>query len=225
MSTDSGAELRGAASSNTAVDKETLLRLIQSVPSLEAEPIKQWLAQVGCERLEEMRDPEFAVDHLRLMYQRQGYSEAWTRQRMRAILSREEPTAAWRERGAEEGREFAILTDTLHRGTFDITTADHKAVKALKKRDNLRDSMTPLELALTTLAELTATAIHQAHDSEGFVQLQGDAKEAGGIAGATRREIEAATGLPVVSGENYKTLTRPFQQPQLLGGEGDESQS
>lgn len=141
---------------------------------------------------------------------------------LRSIVTRDEMTAEWRQRGAEEGREFAILTDTLHQGAFDITTAEHKAVKALKKRDNLRDSMNLVEMALTGLAEATAIAIHQAHDSQGVPALQGDAREAGDVAGAARRDIEARTGQPVVSTENYKTLTRPFQQPQLpiASGEG-----
>lgn len=130
---------------------------------------------------------------------------------------RDELTAEWRERGADEGREFAILTDILHQGTFDVSTDDHRAVKALKKRDSLRDNMTSLELALTKLSEATSTTLHQARDSEGFVQLQRDAHEAGGIAGGARQQIEAATGQSVVSGENARTLTARAQQPRLFG--------
>lgn len=133
-------------------------------------------------------------------------------------MTRDDITAEWGERGAHEGREFAMLTDTLHKGTFDISTAEHKAVKTLKKRDNLRDSMSLVELALTSLAEATAAAIHQAHDSQGFNRLQGDAREAGGIAGAARKEIETATGQPVVSPENYKALTQPYAQRRLSAG-------
>jgi hypothetical protein len=206
-------------------DAQTMLRIVQSIPSPKAEPVKHWLATVGAERVEELENPALAIDRARQYYLAQGYSAEWIDARMQGIVARDDLTAEWRARGAEEGREFATLTDTLHRGTFDITTADHKAVKALKKRDNLRDSMTPLELALTTLAELTATAIHQAHDSQGFIQLEGDACEAGDVAGAARRDIEARTEQPIMSRENYKTLTRPFQQPHLLGGEGDDSQS
>jgi DNA-damage-inducible protein D len=196
-------------------DAATMLRIVQSIPSPKAEPIKHWLATVGAERLEEMENPSPAIDRARQYYLAQGYSAEWIDARLQGIVARDDLTAEWRERGAEEGREFAILTDTLSRGTFDLTTAEHKAVKALKKRHNLRDSMTPLELALTTLAELTATAIHQAHDSQGFMQLQSDTREAGDVAGSARRDIEARTKQPVVSPENYKTLTRPFEQPQL----------
>lgn len=199
-------------------DAETMLRIVQSIPSPKAEPFKHWLATVGAERLEEIENPALAIDRARQYYLAQGYSAEWIDARLQGIIARDDLTTEWRERGAQEGREFAILTDTLHRGTFDLTTVEHKAVKALKKRHNLRDSMTPLELALTTLAELTATAIHQAHDSQGFSQLQGDTREAGEVAGAARRDIEARTGQPVVTGENYTSLTRPFQQPQLLAG-------
>jgi hypothetical protein len=131
---------------------------------------------------------------------------------MQGIMVRDELTAEWRERGAEEGREFAILTDILHRGVFDVSTAGHKAIKKLKQRHQLRDSMTTLELALTILAEATSTELHQAHDSQGFGQLQGDAHMAGSVAGNARREIEAQTGRPVVSAENFKTLT---ERPDL----------
>lgn len=206
-------------------DAQTMLRIVQSIPSPKAEPVKHWLATIGAERIEEMENPALAIERARQYYLAQGYSAEWIDARLQGIVARDDLTAEWRERGAEEGREFAILTDTLHRGAFDITTAEHKAVKTLKKRDNLRDSMTALELALTTLAELTATAIHQAHDSQGFMQLQGDTREAGDVAGAARRDIEARTGQPVVSHENHKTLTRPFQQPQLPGGEGTDTQS
>jgi hypothetical protein len=132
---------------------------------------------------------------------------------------RDELTQEWRERGAEEGREFAILTDILHHGTFDLPIEAHKAVKSLKKRDNLRDSMTSLELALTMLSEAAATTIHQARDSQGFPALQHDAHEAGEVGGAARRDIEARAGQPAVSAENYKTLTAHAQQGQLFGGD------
>jgi hypothetical protein len=134
-------------------------------------------------------------------------------------VTRDDITGDWHERGAQEGREFAILTDTLHRGTFDITTAEHKSIKALKKRDNLRDSMSIVELALTSLAEATSTALHREHDSEGFGQVQGDAREAGEVAGAARKDVEARLGWPVVTPENYKALTQPAQQPPLFGAE------
>ncbi len=160
-------------------DAETMLRIVQSVPSPKAEPVKHWLATVGAERIEELENPALAIDRARQYYLAQGYSAEWIAQRLRSIVTRDDITDEWRERGAREGREFALLTDTLHKGTFDITTAEHKAVKDLKKRDNLRDSMSIVELALTSLAEATATELHRERGSQGFGQLRGDTQRAG----------------------------------------------
>ena len=207
-----------------AADAETILRLVQSIPSPKAEPFKRWLARVGTERLQEMEDPALAADRLRTEYERMGYSAEWIRARLKNVVVRDDLTIEWQERGAAEGREFALLTDTLSKGTFDLTTAEHKAVKSLKPRHNLRDSMTTLELVLTSLAEATATAIHQAHDSQGFGELRRDAHEAGNIAGSARRDIEAATGNPVVSPTNYQQLRTERQgelQPPLFGAPAD----
>ena len=148
-----------------AADEETLLRIIQSIPSPRAEPFKQWLARVGRERLDEMRDPRLAADRLQRLYRQQGYPEDWIDLRMQTILDRDELTGEWRERGAKEGREFAILTDTIHSGTFDIKTTDHKKLKSIKPRQDLRDNMTRLELALINLAEVASTELHRKRDS------------------------------------------------------------
>jgi hypothetical protein len=134
------------------------------------------------------------------------------------VATRDELTTEWRERGAREGREFAVLTDTLSRGTFDLTTSEHKAVKGLHGSANLRDNMTTLEVALTTLAEATSTAIHQANERHGMGELRRDAQGAGDIAGAARQQIEEATRQPVVSSENAKQLQhgrRDELQPRL----------
>jgi hypothetical protein len=139
-------------------------------------------------------------------------------------VTRDDITLEWRECGAQEGREFALLTDTLHRGTFDITTAQHKTVKSLKKRDNLRDSMSIVELALTSLAEATATAMHREHDSQGLGQLRGDARQAGEVAGAARQDIETRLGRPVVTSENYQALTRTAQQLELFEAENGNAE-
>lgn len=205
-----------------AADAETMLRIIQSIPSPKAEPFKAWMARVGAERLEEIESPERAADRMRQLYRRRGYNEEWIRARLQSIVTRDELTEEWRERGAHEGREFAILTDILHRGTFAVSTEEHKAVKALKKRDNLRDSMTPLELALTILSETTATALHQAHDSQGMANLSADTQEAGEVGGAARRDVETRIGRPVVSAENHRSLTAPAQQGQLFADEQTE---
>ena len=187
-----------------AADVETLLRIVQTIPSPHAEPVKQWLAQVGPERLAEMEDPSLAVDRARQFYVAQGYGDDWIEKCLQGIVIRQELTDEWHDRGAQEGREFAILTDVLHRGTFGIKTEEHKAVKNLKRRDNLRDSMTTLELVLTSLAEATATELHQARDSQGFDELHDDVHHAGSIAGATRDQIEAQSGRSVVSSENLE---------------------
>lgn len=213
-----------------AADTETLLRIIQSVPSPKAEPIKQWLARIGTERLEEAEDPALAADRLRRRYEQLGYTDEWIHERLKNIVIRNGLTEEWADRGAGEGREFAILTDVLNKGTFDLTTAEHKDRKGITPRHNLRDSMTAFELVLSSLAEVTSTALHQARDSRGFVPLHQDAHEAGEVAGNARRDIEARTGQPVVSAENVKTLRQGRQrelQPSLLdldapGGDGEE---
>jgi hypothetical protein len=204
-------------------DAETMLRIVQSIPSPKAEPVKHWLATVGTERLEELENPSLAIDRARQYYLSKGYSQEWIAQRLRSIVTRDDITEEWRERGAQEGREFALLTDTLHKGTFDINTAQHKEVKALKKRDNLRDSMSIVELALTSLAEATSTALHREHESHGFSELQGDAREAGEVAGSARKDIETRLGRSVVTAENYKSLTQPVQQTSLFDTATDES--
>lgn len=194
-----------------AANEETLLRIIESIPSPKAEPFKQWLARVGHERLQEMENPELAADRMRAQYRRLGYSDEWIDRRLQGIVVRDELTNEWRERGAREGKEFATLTDTLQQGTFDLTTVEHKDIKRIGQRQNLRDSMTTLELALTILAEETAKELHQVHESQGYNELHQDTQEAGDVGGAARRDIEARTGRPVVSSENYKTLRQGRQ--------------
>lgn len=200
-------------------DTETMLRIVQSVPSPKAEVFKQWLARTGAERLEEMENPALAAERMRKEYQRLGYSDAWIEERLKNILIRNALTDEWCERGADEGRDFATLTDTLHTETFEVTTARHRQVKHISARQNLRDSMTPMELVLTSLAEVTATELHQTRDSQGMGNLQLDAHDAGALAGNARREVEELTGKPVVSPTNAKQLRQERQrelQPPLL---------
>jgi DNA-damage-inducible protein D len=198
-------------------DTETMLRIVQSVPSPKAEPFKQWLAQVGTERLQ-----DDAVERMRKEYERLGYTDEWISERLRNIVIRNELTDEWRGRGAEEGQEFALLTDTLSKGTFDLTTGEHRKLKHLSKTANLRDSMVPMELVLTSLAELTAAETHQTRASHGFDDLQRDARDAGAVAGHARHEVEELTGKKVVSPTNYKQLRQERQrqlQPPLFGGD------
>jgi DNA-damage-inducible protein D len=162
----------------------------------------------------------------RRKYQRLGYSEEWIDRRLQGITVRDELTAEWTMRGAKEGQEFAALTDTLQRGTFDLSTREHKQVKHISAKQNLRDSMTGLELALTTLTEETAKAMHQTRDSQGYGELARDAGEAGEVGGAARRDIEERIGAPVVSSENYKTLRQERQkqlQPPLFPPDNDDA--
>lgn len=190
-----------------AADTRTLLRIIQSIPSPKADPFKRWLAEVGTQRLEEIENPELAMTRMRETYEQKGYPKEWIEKRMRGIAIRNELTDEWEQRGAEEGREYAILTNEIARATFGVAIQDHKLKKSLKAQHNLRDHMTDLELILNMLGEATATAIHRERDTEGFDHLQVDARDAGNVAGRTRRDIEAQTGAPVVSPSNYLSLT------------------
>jgi DNA-damage-inducible protein D len=192
--------------------RETLLRIIQSVPSPRAEPFKEWLAQVGEERIQEIEHPEAALERVRQAYLAKGYTPEWVEARIRSDLVRNDLTDEWKTRGAREGMEFAILTSEIHNGTFALSVAAHKQYKLLPKRTNLRDHMTPLELALISLGEATAAVFHRDRDSQGFDALQRDAKDAGTTAGKAREVIEQDIGRPVVSSENYLALSGPRQR-------------
>ncbi|MEN9937542.1 MAG: hypothetical protein RLZZ387_4121 [Chloroflexota bacterium] len=184
-------------------NRPTLLRIVQSVPSPNAEPLRQWLAQVGEERIDEIEHPERAVERIRAMYRAKGYDDAWIEQRLRTDMTRNELTDEWQQRGAKEGREYAILTNEINKGTFELTVAAYKSYKDLPARANLRDHMTVLELALLSLGEATAVTLHRDRDSHGLPALQVDARDAGAAAGEARKIVEARTGRPVVSKENF----------------------
>jgi len=198
-----------------AADTTTLLRIIQSIPSPKADPFKRWLAEVGTQRLEEIENPEKAMERMRQLYEEKGYPKDWIEKRMRGIAVRNDLVAEWEERGAKEGLEYAILTNEIARATFGMNIQDHKSFKGLK-RENLRDHMTDLELILTMLGEATSTALHQERDSQDFDRLKSDAQDAGNVAGRTRRDIETQTGVPVVSSENYLHLTGGKKQQKRL---------
>lgn len=184
---------------------EGLLRIIQSIPSPKAEPLKLWLAQVGRERIEETIDPEQAIDRAMQTYLRKGYSEEWIHQRLLSIRIRNDLTAEWQTRGVERGREFAILTDEITRAWSGMSTRQYKNLKGLKK-ENLRDNMTDLELVLTMLSEATTTEISKKEQPEGFAENLEVARSGGEIAGDTRKAIERRTGKPVVSAQNAAQL-------------------
>lgn len=188
-------------------DTKTLLRIIQTIPSPKAEPFKRWLAQVGSERLEEIVNPELAINRAKETYIRKGYEDTWIAQRLKSIDSRKELTDTWKERGAKD-RDYAILTDEIYKSTFNLNTAQYKELKGINKtKRNLRDSMGKLELAITNLAEVTANEMHNTNNSFGLEELKDDVQEAGKITGKARKEIEEKMGKKVAEKTNYKELT------------------
>jgi prophage antirepressor-like protein len=181
---------------------EGIFRLIQSIPSPKAEPFKRWLAKVGYERVQEIEDPELATKRTRALYQAKGYSADWIEKRMRGIAIREELTDEWKNRGAKEQVEYAILTAEISKATFGMTPSEYKKLKHLK-RENLRDHMNDLELIFSMLGERATSEITQADNSQGFNNLKQDAKEGGKIAGDAKKALEKKTGKKVSTNENY----------------------
>ncbi len=184
-----------------------ILRLIQSIPSPKAEPFKRWLAKVGHERIKEIENPELAANRAREIYRAKGYPEGWIEKRMRGIEVRESLTNEWKNRGAKEGIEYAILTNEILNGTFDMSAEGYKKFKGLKK-ENLRDHMDDLELILTMLGEATTARIHKERNSKGFQPLRIDAKDGGKIAGETKKSIEKKIGKPITTKKNFLALKR-----------------
>ena len=181
---------------------ETVLRLIQSIPSPKAEPIKLWLAKVGYERIQEMTDPERSLDRARETWQKHGRSEKWIQQRMMGQETRNKLTDYWKNHDIEENKEFAILTNIIHQEWADITVKQHKDLKGLKTQ-NLRDHMSEAELIFTALAELSTRQIAESTDATGMVENKTAAKTGGSIAKRARVELEKKTQKKVVSRENY----------------------
>lgn len=186
-------------------DTETILRLIQSIPSPKAEPFKVWLAKVGYERIEETEDPELAFDRAMKTYLQKGYSKNWINQRLKSIEVRKELTDEWHDRGMKEGLEYAILTDEITKAWTERSVKQYKKFKGLKK-ENLRDNMTTLELVLNMLAEASTTEISKKKSPRGLDQNKKVAREGGKVAGIARAEIERQTGKSVITPVNAKTL-------------------
>ena len=184
---------------------EQLLRLIQSIPSKKAEPFKLWLAQVGRERIEETIDPELSIERALETYARLGYPEDWINQRLQTIRARKELTDQWKSHGIEKGREFAILTDEVTRAWSGMSTRQYKNLKGLKK-ENLRDNMSTLELALNMLAEATTTELTKVEDPDGLEENLQVANAGGTVAGNARKEIEDRTGRSVITSQNAVQL-------------------
>ena len=188
-------------------DTEQLLRIIQSIPSPKAEPFKMWLAQVGRERIEETIDPELTIERALETYLKKGYTREWINQRLQAIQVRKELTDEWDARGVKKGVEYAILTDEISRAWSGMSTRQYKDLKGLKK-ENLRDNMTTLELVLNMLVEATTTEISKQREPETFAENMAVARTGGRVAGNARKEIEAETGIPVISSKNAAQLNQ-----------------
>ncbi len=187
------------------LNTENLLRLIQSIPSPKAEPFKQWLAQTGYERIEEIQDPEKSIDRAMENYLKLGYKKDWINQRLKSIEVRKELTDEWENRGVKKGQEFATLTDIITQAWSGKGVKQYKQLKGLKK-ENLRDNMTNLELVLNMLAEATTTEISKEKKPANFDDNKKIARQGGTIAGNTRKAIEAKTGKNIVSSQNAKAL-------------------
>lgn len=183
-------------------DVETLLRIIQSVPSKKAEPIKQWLAKVGQERIQELADPSTALDRARDIWQKQGRSAKWIQQRMSGQETRNKLTDYWADHGIKEKQEFAALTSIIHKEWTGLTVKEHKQLKNLKSQ-NLRDHMSEAELIFTALAELSTRQIAESEEATGFSENKKSAKRGGNIAKQAREKLELETGKKVVTGENF----------------------
>ena len=184
---------------------EQLLRIIQSVPSKKAEPFKMWLAQVGRERIEEIIDPELTIERALDTYAKKGYPAEWINQRLQTIRARKELTDAWKDHGVQEGKEYAILTDEVTKAWSGMSTRQYKNLKGLKK-ENLRDNMSTLELALNMLAEATTTELVKVQNPQGLAENKVVAQQGGQIAGTARENIEAQTGRPVITSGNANSL-------------------
>lgn len=193
-------KMRATETANT----ETIFRVIQSIPSPKAEPLKKWLAKVGYERIQEIEDPELASKRMRAIYKAKGYPDDWIEKRMRGIAIRETLTKEWEQRGVQEQREYAILTAEISEATFGLKPSEHKKLKSLK-RENLRDHMTDLELIFTMLGEASTTEIAIQQDAQGFKENKTAAQAGGKIAGNARKELEAKSGKGVVSPSNFLT--------------------
>lgn len=188
--------------STDAADAETLLRLIQSVPSSKAEPIKLWLAKVGYERIEDIADPSRSVDRARQYWQQQGRSKKWIQQRMMGQETRNKLTDYWRDHEITKEEEYAILTNIIHKEWADLSVGEHKALKGIKNR-NLRDHMSEAELIFAALAELSARQIAESADAAGMEENAKAGKAGGKIARSARLKLEAETGKKVVTDDNF----------------------
>ena len=194
-------------------DLEQLLRLIQSIPSPKVEPLKRWLAEVGAQRIDQMIDPELTFQMAVEDYRRQGYSDRWINERMKSIKMRKELTDEWERSGIHEQKDFAVLTNILTKAWSDMTTGEYKQYKGLTK-ENLRDNMTNIELALNTLAEVATTEISRQRNPKGFNESQQTAQAGGRIAKNARHDLEKELGHSVVSPAKASDYLAPVEDTE-----------
>ena len=189
---------------------EGIFRIIQSIPSKKAEPVKQWLAEVGAQRIDQMIDPELTFQMAVEDYRRQGYSDRWINERMKSIKMRKELTDEWERSGVHEPKDFAILTNVLTKAWSGMTTGEYKQYKGLTK-ENLRDNMTNIELALNTLAEVATTEISRQRNPKDFNESQQTAQAGGKIAKNARKDLEKELGHSVISSEKASDYLQPIE--------------
>jgi len=194
--------------STDCANTEGIFRLIQSIPSKKAEPLKLWLAQVGYERVQEIENPELGQNRIKNYYEMKGYPQSWIEKRLRGIAIRQELTGEWKARQVQEEKEFAILTNEISKATFGKTVKEHKDFKSLtEKNQNLRDHMNDWELILTMVGEKATTDITRKEDSQGFDECKSSAKKGGKIAKRTKEDIENSLGESIVSNNNFLPKT------------------
>ena len=193
---------------------KTTFRLIQSIPSKNAEPFKQWLAQVGYERVEEIQNPELAQRRMKEIYKAKGYSDEWIEKRARGIAIRDDLTGEWKKREIRKDKEYSILTAEISKATFGMTPNEYKELKGLNK-ENLRDHMDDLEFIFTMLGEKVSTEITKKDNSRGFNECEDAAKRGGKIAGNARKETEKEIGRPITSSENYLKIAEKEKRKQI----------
>ena len=203
-----------------AATMEGVFRIIQSIPSKKAEPFKEWMAQVAAQRIEQMQDPELNFEQAYADYRRLGYSDKWINQRLRSIEVRKELTDEWDRAGITDQQQYASLTDIITRSWSGKSTRQYKQFKGLHK-ENLRDNMTNIELALNTLAEASATEISKSRNPKGFKQSADVAREGGKIAGDARKQLEQRVGHSVISSAKASDYLPPVQEAKLLEDNDD----
>ena len=201
--------------------REGIFRIIQAIPSPKAEPFKQWMAEVASQRIDQMQDPELSIEQAIVDYKRLGYSDNWVNQRIKSIEVRKELTDEWKRTGVHEGQEYASLTDIITREWSGFTTKQYKHHKGLKK-ENLRDNMTNVEIALNTLAEASATELSKQRNPRGYKAQTRVAKDGGSVAKAARKQLEGKLGRSVISSAKASDYLPPVDRILELPEETDE---